>query len=375
MKRFREMNPLTIGVIGIVLTSATVLTALNYDKLPIFSGGSEYRALFSEAAGLSPGDQVMAAGVNVGKVENVALDGPRVLVTFTVSDGIALGNATGVDIKTSTILGRKALGLRPSGPGKLSTAATIPQDRTTSPYSLTGALGDLTNTVGDLNTNQMGDSLKTLAATLQNTPADLRSALTGLSRLSTSINSRDAMLQDLLGNAESVTSVLSQRSTQLNTLILDGNSLLAELDRRRGVLSELFVNVQAVANQLTGLVKDNEAQLAPTLARMNSVLAVLEKNKDNMTQGIQELVKFETTLGEAVSSGPFFNAYVQNLIPGTTIKPLLDLALAPYLAQPAAAPAATAPGVPAPAATQAPAGAAATTAHAAPTTQVQGGGR
>src|ERR1035437_1226423 len=199
----------------------------------------------------------------------------------------------------------------------------------------------------------MGDSLKTLAATLRNTPADLRSALTGLSRLSTSINSRDAMLQDLLGNAESVTSVLSERSTQLNTLILDGNSLLSELDRRRGVLSELFVNVQAVANQLTGLVKDNEAQLAPTLARMNSVLAVLEKNKDNLTQGIEELVKFEATLGEAVSSGPFFNAYVQNLIPGTTMKPLIDAALAPYLAQPAAAPAATTPGAPAPAATQA----------------------
>lgn len=331
MKRFREMNPLPIGAIGIVVTGALVLTALNYDKLPFFSSGSEYQAVFSEAAGLSPGDEVMVAGVNAGKVESVALDGPQVLVTFTVSEGISIGNATGVDIKTSTILGRKALGVRPGGSGKQPSNVPIPQERTTSPYSLTGALGDLTDTLGDLNKGQLSDSLNALAGTLQNTPADLRSALTGLSRLSTSISSRDVLLQDLLSNAESVTSVLAQRSTQLNTLILDGSSLLAELDRRRAVISELFVNVQAVANQLTGLVKDNEAQLAPTLTRLNSVLDVLQKNRDNLTQGLEELVKFQATLGEAVSSGPFFNAYVQNLIPGDTIKPLVDEALKPYL--------------------------------------------
>lgn len=340
------MNPVPIGIVGIVLTATLVVTALNYDKLPFFSGGTEYRALFAEAAGLSPGDQVMVAGVNVGKVDTVALSGPQVLVRFTVDDGVRLGDATGVDIKTSTILGRKALGVRPAGTGTLATDTTIPQSRTTSPYSLTGALGDLTDTISDLDTPQLGDSLKALASTLQNTPPELRSALTGLSRLSNSISSRDAMLQDLLGNAESVTSVLSQRSDQLNTLILDGNSLLAELDRRRQVLSELFVNVGAVANQLTGLVKDNEAQLAPTLTRLNSVLDVVQKNKDNLSNGIDGLVKFQATLGEAVSSGPFFNAYVQNLIPGETIKPLVDAALQPYLDKAAQAPPAQAPPAP-----------------------------
>ena len=53
------------------------------------------------------------------------------------------------------------------------------------------------------------------------------------------------------------------------------------------------MNVQAVANQLTGLVKDNETQLAPTLARLNSVLDVLQKNKDNLRDGIDGLVKFQ----------------------------------------------------------------------------------
>ena len=355
MKRFREMNPVPIGIVGIVLTSALVLAALSYDKLPFYPNGTEYQAMFTEAAGLSPGDQVMVAGVSVGKVDAVKLDGPQVRVTFTVSGPATLGDATGADIKTRTILGRKALGIRPAGTGKLATDTPIPQSRTTSPYSLTGALGDLTTTVEDLNTPQLSDSLKALAATLQTAPPDLRGALTGLTRLSTSISSRDGLLQDLLSNAESVTSVLAQRSDQLNSLVIDGNSLLAELDMRRGVLSELFVNVAAVANQLTGLVKDNESQLAPTLARLNSVLDVLRKNDTNLRDGIDGLVKFQATLGEAVSSGPFFNAYVQNLIPGSTLKPLVDAALAPYLGTPAggtvpaaAPPPAPAPGPPAP---------------------------
>ncbi len=344
------MNPVPIGAVGIVVTAGLVMTALNYDKLPIFASGTEYQALFPEAAGINPGDDVRVAGVNVGKVESVKLSGPQVLVTFTVGDSITLGQDTGVDIETSTILGRKALGVRPAGPGELPTDTPIPQGRNTSPYSLTGALGDLTDTVDALDTNQLSESMKTLAATLQNTPPDLRNALTGLTNLSASISSRDALLQDLLRNAESVTTVLSQRSTQLNTLVLDGNTLLGELDNRRRVIGELFTNVQAVANQLRGLVADNEAQLGPTLTRLNSVLDVLQKNRDNLNAGLEGLSKYQITLGEAVSSGPFFNAYVQNLIPGDNVKPLVDAALQPYLnqAQAGQPPAPAAPAAPAP---------------------------
>ena len=121
--------------------------------------------------------------------------------------------------------------------------------------------------------------------------------------------------------------MLSQRSDQLNTLVLDANAVLGELQARRDAVSSLFAEVSALATELTGLVHDNETQLAPTLDQVNSVLGILRGNNDNIAAAIQRLGPYMTELGEAVASGPFFNSYIQNLIPGQIIEPFVQAAL------------------------------------------------
>ena len=49
---------------------------------------------------------------------------------------------------------------------------TIPRDRTTSPYQLPDALGDLATTISGLNTNQLSDSLRVVADTFSETPPE-----------------------------------------------------------------------------------------------------------------------------------------------------------------------------------------------------------
>ena len=107
----------------------------------------------------------------------------------------------------------------------------------------------------------------------------------GLTRLSRAINSRGETLDALLKSAANVTGILSAHSQQVNTLILDGNVLLEVLVQRRNAISQLLANVSAVAKELSGLVADNESKLAPTLDRLNSVAAMLEKNRDNIATG------------------------------------------------------------------------------------------
>jgi len=77
---------------------------------------------------------------------------------------------------------------------------------------------------------------------------------------------------------------------------------------------------------LLSLVHDNEAQLAPTLDRLNSVVAVLEKNRDNIGKAITGLKKVATTQGEAVNNGSYYNAFVVNLMDGHEIQPFIDAA-------------------------------------------------
>jgi phospholipid/cholesterol/gamma-HCH transport system substrate-binding protein len=58
-----------------------------------------------------------------------------------------------------------------------------------------------------------------------------------------------------------------------------------------------------VAKQLSGVVHDNESKLAPTLKKLNSVTAMLEKNRDNLSKALPGLAKYQLTAGEAASSG------------------------------------------------------------------------
>ncbi|KZM69386.1 MCE family protein [Nocardia terpenica] len=303
---------LHIGIIGVVLAVTISLSALQFGRLPFVRSGAEFTAYFADAGGLVPGDPVQVAGVRSGRVEQVRLAGAKVRVRFSLDESIVLGRKTSAAIKTNTVLGRKSLEVTPAGDGVIRRDDPIPLERTTSPYSLNEVLGDLATTVHGLDTDQVDKTLDALSQAFADTPGPLRQALDGVTALSRSLNARDKALIDLLSHAQNVTKVLSDRANQIDALLVDGNNLLGELDARRAALSQLIVYVNGLAQQLTGFVNDNEAQLKPTLEKLNSVLALLQKNKDNIGRALQALGPFEAALGEQVGSGPYFQAYVSN---------------------------------------------------------------
>ncbi|MFF0546227.1 MCE family protein [Nocardia thailandica] len=313
----------TIGIVGIVLAITISLAALQFDRLPFVRSGATFTAFFVDAGGLVPGDPVQVAGVRSGEVEDVELAGTKVKVTFSLNERIVLGTKTTAAIKTNTVLGRKSIEVVPLGQGALRVDDTIPLERTTSPYSLNEALSDLGATVQDLDMDQVDKTLDTLSAAFADTPGPLRSALDGVTALSRSINARDQALTDLLARAQNVTKILADRSTQINALLLDGNSLLGELDRRRAAINQLMVYIDDVSRQLSGLVADNEAQMRPVLDKLNSVLALLQRNKDNISGALDGLGPYAAALGEQVGNGPWFNAYVVNAT-STELRGLVD---------------------------------------------------
>ncbi|MDG3015304.1 MCE family protein [Speluncibacter jeojiensis] len=325
--QFRERNPLIVGIVGTAAIIAVTLIALNLEAMPFVDRGSGYHAVFTETAGLKRGDPVQVAGVQAGRVSGMRIDGATVVVDFTVDHTIPLGEDTRADIGTATVLGTKLLRVTPSGPGTLRRGATIPLSRTSSPYQLTDALGDLTDTERDIDTGTLADSMNALSATLQHTPDDLRGALDGVTRLSKTVSTRDRSLRELLQHAERATSVLAVRSNQISAMIGDADAVLGQLQQRSAVIDTLFEHVATLADQLTGVVHDNQAQLTPALDQVNSVLSVLQKDKDDIGAAIERLGPYVTELGEAVASGPFFNSYIQNLIPGQIIDPFVQQAL------------------------------------------------
>ncbi|MCV7169592.1 MCE family protein [Mycobacterium manitobense] len=324
MKFFEERNPLPIGVIGIVTVVVLALAALQYKSLPFFNSGSEYSAYFAEAGGLTSGAAVQVSGLKVGEVLDVGLDGPRVLVTFRVEDEVTLGDRSEAAIKARTLLGAKILEVTPRGDGSLG--EPIPLQRTTSPYQLADALGDLGTTLDGLDTDGLTESLGTLSQAFTSTPPALQAALAGLGRFSEVIGERDTEVRTLLANAARATGVLGQRTDQIVDLVRQTDALLTALLQQQAALDGLSGHISALAAQLSGVVAEQRSVIGPALEKVNGVLGILDNRKQQIQSSLTMLNAYQMSLGEAVSSGPFFNAYVANLLPGQFIQPFVDAA-------------------------------------------------
>ena len=312
---FRERNPVIVGAVSLAVIATMIMAAFRAEDLPLIGGGDTYYAAFSEAGGLKPNDEVRIAGVRVGKVKSVDLEGDHVRVQFLVDSGADFGGSTGAAIKVKTLLGAMYLSLEPAGSGQLREGAEIPQSRTTSPYDVVQAFSGLAERSERIDTDQLAKSLNTMASLTENTPKEFRSALTGLSSLSQNIAARDDQLNTLLTNMHKVSTVLGDRRGDLVTLMRDGDKLFRALAARRESVHNLLTATSQLSAQLTALVKDTRADLKPALDHLYGVVQVLQKNQDNLDNSLRLMAPFYRVFANTLGNGPWFDTYIQNLPP------------------------------------------------------------
>lgn len=327
MLKYRGTHLIRSGFIGLVLIILIIVVGLQTQWLMALATSIRHQALFLEAGGLAAGNDVKVSGVKVGTVSDVSLDHGKALVSFTVNGKVRLGSDTTAHIRTGTLLGQRVLTLESNGDGRWRSSDVIPVSRTGSPYSLTDALGEFAANTRDTDTATLNQSLNTLSATVERIAPQLGPTFDGLSRISKALNDRNQSLSGLLKSAANVTGILAQRSQQVNTLILNANDLLGVLQERQAAIVSLLANTSALSQQLSGLVADNEKELAPALEKMNSVTAMLQRNNDNIAKAMAGLAKFQLTQAEAVNNGFYYNAFVANLSPAQTLQPFFDYAL------------------------------------------------
>ncbi|WDV51278.1 MCE family protein [Streptomyces coeruleorubidus] len=311
---FRERNPIVIGAVGLTVLALLTVAAFNADRLPVIGDGDTYSAAFAEAGGLKPGDEVRIAGVKVGKVEEVDLDGDHVKVTFKIKGEPGFGTETGASIRVKTILGAKYLALHPKGRGRLEPGSEIPLKRTVPAYDVVQAFSDLTTTTEKVDTDQLAKALDTISTTFEDSPEEVRASIKGLSKISRTVASRDKALKELLDHANGVTGVLADRSGDFTALVKDGDKLFKEISKRRAAIHKLLKTSAALGIQLSGLVQDNEKEIGPALKGLNRVVEMLERNQSNLDRSIKLLAPYVRVFTNTLGNGRWFDSYVQNLV-------------------------------------------------------------
>ena len=328
-KPFRERNPVIVGAISLLVLAALLIAGFKAGSLPLIGSGDTYYASFKDASGLAKGNEVRIAGVRVGKVTSIGLKDGEVRVGFKVKTDHRFGTQTGADIKIKTLLGATFLALDPAGPGQLSKGSTIPSSRTNSAYNVVDAFSGLAKRAGTIKLPQLRKSLNTLADATATTPESFKSALSGVSRLSTNVAARDDQINSLLKHLKKVSAIAADRDDDIVSLMKDGDVLLRALVQRRQAVHRLLTSTSSLSTQLTALVKQSRADLKPALRNLSGVVDVLLKNQNNLDESLRMLAPFYKVFTNTIGNGPWFDIWIANLPP--TGAPCLRLDRKPLL--------------------------------------------
>lgn len=309
-KHLRWYGGLAIGALLLAM-----IAAFNLQKFPFFAG-TNYHADFKDASGLKVGDQVEIAGIRVGRVDGIAIDGDHIRIDFDVH-GQKFGQLSTASIEVLNLLGEKYLKLTPVGDDTVSSGWTIPISRTTAGYDIVGALSDLTHTTSAINQANLSKALSTLASTISSAAPNVKGSFEGLSRLSSVISSRNTEIGQLLTHAQSVSNLLNSRKGDLLALMKSGDLVFQELLNRREAIDALLTSTQRLAVQLKGVATDNQAQIGDALKQLNTALAFLNARKQELSDTVKYYGPYASILENVIGTGPWFDAYVPNL-PGLT---------------------------------------------------------
>lgn len=304
-------RPAYAGAVGLLVTALVVLAAMNAGRLPVIGeGGTVLHAQFTDASGIEAGDRVEIAGVRVGEVKDLEMGRGFIDVAFTVTEEVRLGSATTARIKVGNLLGSKFLQVVPAGDGELD--GVIPLERTAPAYDVTEALGDFTETVRPIDTEQLEQALTSITGTFSGAGPDVRASVRGLSTIARTIAARDREVGSLLRRSATLTASLDASRGDIAALVRDAAALLAELDRRRDAIRGLIVNTNALAKQLRGLVAENEKEITPALLALGSVAGQLEERQADLEATVHAVAKFARVFVNTIGGGPWFDSYIAN---------------------------------------------------------------
>ena len=314
MRTLEGSNRVRNGVMGILVLLLVIGVGQSFASVPMLFATPTYYAQFSDTGGLNNGDKVRIAGVDVGQVRSMEIDGDKVVIGYSL-DGTQIGTDSRAAIRTDTILGRRNIEIEPRGSTALKANGILPLGQTTTPYQIYDAFFDVTEASSGWDTQTVKRSLNVLSETIDQTYPHLSAALDGVARFSETIGKRDDQIKQLLANANQIAGILGNRSEQINKLLVNAQSLLGAINERQYAVSMLLERVGSFSEQLKGFIDDNP-NLNHVLEQLRIVSDVLSERRFDLMDTLTTVASFVASLGEAVASGPYFKVMLVNLLPG-----------------------------------------------------------
>ncbi|MDG4663583.1 MlaD family protein [Mycobacterium sp. 236(2023)] len=259
--------------LSLFMIVAVTLTWLVYVTLRRDVAGSTvaYGAVFTDVFGLREGDDVRMAGVRVGRVEKIELEGDLAKVSFVVQSDQQVLGTTVASVTYQNIVGQRYLGLslgKTGDPGPLPAGSVIPLERSEPSFDVTTLLNGYEPLFSLLN------------------PRDADNLTKGVIQ---SLEGDESAIFGLVDQTSRLTESLAGRDEELGTVITDLNTVMANLAKHNDSLDQVLTQVQSAVTTFNG----QRQQLIDSTGSMSRVVGQLSTISDEVYPSLNELVERE----------------------------------------------------------------------------------
>lgn len=265
-------------------------------RIPAVSkSGYKLSANLPHASNLVYDSDVMIAGIKIGKVSGIEVQGNVAHVTMRLTDNAPIHQGATLRVRSKTLVQETYLELTDGKGAALPDGSSLP-DKAVQPFT---DLNDILTSVDAPTRASLAQVVRSLGAATTDSRQSISDALTGLGMVGT--KGKDAL------------DALAAQSADLRKLTVNASALVAALNTRQGEIASLVTNADVLTKATSGQANDlatavqrlpqliDSARSAGTsLATLGTSLAPVAKNLNaaapDLTAAIKELPATSTDL-------------------------------------------------------------------------------
>jgi phospholipid/cholesterol/gamma-HCH transport system substrate-binding protein len=289
-----------------------------------------YHAVFDDVSGLTVGDDVRIAGVDVGKVKEIDVqDDNTVRVTFDVRSDQHLTTATHATIQYRNLTGDRIVQLtqgRSGPPAKaLDAGGTIPTSQTAAALDLDTLLNGFRPLFAGLSPTEINQLSGEVVQVLQGQQSAVASLVGHVASFTTTIGAREQLVGQVIRNLNSVMGAVDEHSGALEHLIDGLDDLVVGLDKQDDQVLDAAGQIDQFARATSSLLAGARGDVRRDLAYLLVTARGVNRHANTLERVLSALPQHYREMQDTASYGSFYNVFLC----GARI--LTDLGTSPWI--------------------------------------------
>lgn len=295
-----------LSVFTAVTIVVTVWLASVIGNQRFFSSPYQVTAQFSDATGLMNGDVVKAAGVTVGRVDQIEVEHGVAKVTIEIDEGVELPRNLGAEIRFRNLVGQRMINLTDRGGSSeelLQAGDEITLDDTEPAFDLTTLFNGLRPLIRSTSGRDINIVTRTVVEALRGRSDEVEGILSNLGSVADMLASRDQELSTLLTNLTVVTEDVAARDQQLRTTLKNMDEFLTQVSASREDLSIALTTLDDAATRFQRVIDANDENIEVELEDLSTILSAVNDKRRHLRKAIRALPEMLVAVERVTSYG------------------------------------------------------------------------